>query len=115
MKKYVNIFGFILVIGFLVLAFYKVKLTDVIDGLKIFNPVYIFPIIALTVLYFVIRAYRWGLIFRPNPVPSFKSLFSGIMIGVMVNNLVPAKIGEVSRAFILGRKENTGISLTLEL
>jgi uncharacterized protein (TIRG00374 family) len=113
MKKNINIIaGLVFGAGFLVLAFYNVKLEDVLSGFKKFNPVYIIPITALTVIYFLIRAYRWGLIFKPHPVPSFKSLFSGIMIGVMVNNLIPAKIGEVSRAFILGKKEKTSISLT---
>jgi len=113
MKKYVNIIvGLLFGAGFLLLAFYKVKLSDVLDGFKKFDPIYIIPIVFLTVIYFLIRAIRWGLIFKPHPVPSFKSLFSGIMIGVMVNNLIPAKIGELSRAFILGKKEKTGISLT---
>ncbi|OGF48850.1 MAG: hypothetical protein A2231_07415 [Candidatus Firestonebacteria bacterium RIFOXYA2_FULL_40_8] len=113
MKKYVNIIvGLVFGVGFLVLAFYNVQFSDVIAGFKKFNPLYILPIVILTVIYFLIRAYRWGLIFKPHPVPSFKNLFSGIMIGVMVNNLIPAKIGEISRAFILGKKENTGISLT---
>jgi len=113
MKKFANIIiGLVFGVGFLVLAFYNVKLDDVVAGFKKFNPWYILPVVTITVVYFLVRAYRWGLIFKPHPVPSFKSLFSGIMIGVMVNNLIPAKIGELSRAFILGRKEKTGISLT---
>jgi uncharacterized protein (TIRG00374 family) len=113
MRKLINIIiGLVFGIGFLVLAFYNVQFSDVIAGFKKFNYLYIFPIIVLIVVYFLIRAYRWGLIFKPHPVPSFKNLFSGIMIGVMVNNLIPAKIGELSRAFILGKKEKTGISLT---
>ncbi|MFH1074675.1 MAG: lysylphosphatidylglycerol synthase transmembrane domain-containing protein [Candidatus Firestonebacteria bacterium] len=113
MKKHVNVIvGLIFGIGFLVLAFYNVQFSDVVSGFKKFNPLYVFPVMALTVVYFFIRAYRWGLIFKPHPVPSFKSLFSGIMIGVMVNNLIPAKIGELSRAFILGKKEKIGVSLT---
>jgi len=112
-KKYINLaIGLIFSAGFLLLAFYNIQLSDVLAGFKKFNPWYILPIVLLTVVYFLIRAFRWGLIFKPHPVPSFKNLFSGVMIGVMVNNLVPAKIGELSRAFILGKKEKTGISLT---
>ncbi len=112
-KKYINVaLGLIFGAGFLILAFYNVKPEDIIAGFKNFNPVFILPIISLVLIYFVIRAYRWGLIFKPRAIPPFNSLFSGIMIGVMVNNLIPAKIGEVSRAFILGRKEKIGISLT---
>lgn len=113
LKKIINVaIGIIFGVGFFILAFYNVKMEDVSEGFKKFNPVYIIPIISLVMVYFIVRGYRWGLIFIPNPVPSFKNLFSAIMIGVMVNNLIPAKIGEVSRAFILGKKERIGVSLT---
>ena len=112
-KKSINVaLGLIFSIGFLILAFYNVKIEDVASGFKNFDLAYVIPITSLVLLYFIVRGYRWGLIFKPNALPPFMSLFSGIMIGVMVNNLVPAKIGEVSRAFIVGKKEKIEISLT---
>ncbi|MEI7905651.1 MAG: lysylphosphatidylglycerol synthase transmembrane domain-containing protein, partial [Candidatus Firestonebacteria bacterium] len=56
------------------------------------------------------RAYRWGLIYRPGSVPSYGHRFSAILIGIMVNNVLPAKLGEVARAFVIGKKEGIGIS-----
>ncbi|MEW6007662.1 MAG: lysylphosphatidylglycerol synthase transmembrane domain-containing protein, partial [bacterium] len=44
---------------------------------------------------------------------SFYSLTSSFLIGLMVNNVLPARIGELARPYILKKRENVSISLAL--
>ncbi len=58
---------------------------------------------------FIIRVIRWKFFFL-NPI-KFYNLFVSFLMGLMVNNIFPARIGELVRAYILGRKENVSKSL----
>lgn len=63
-------------------------------------------VMALTLLGFWVRAFRWRwLISVDKPVP-FGSLYRSTMIGFMANNLLPFRLGEFVRAWALGRREN---------
>lgn len=61
-----------------------------------------------TLASFAVRAWRWRyLLITVKPVP-FRPLFSSMMIGFMANNVFPARLGEVLRAYTIGRR--AGIS-----
>jgi uncharacterized protein (TIRG00374 family) len=67
-------------------------------------------LLLLTVLFatltFPVRAIRWRLILRDsdgNPVP-FTPLWHATTIGFMANNLLPARAGEVARAYVASRQ-----------
>jgi uncharacterized protein (TIRG00374 family) len=60
---------------------------------------------ALTLLGFWVRAFRWRWLInldRPLPVGG---LFSATMIGFMANNLLPFRLGELVRPWVLSRRE----------
>ena len=56
---------------------------------------------------------RWQIILAPTKRVSFVSAFAVLMVGFTANNLLPARIGELVRAYTLGRKENLSKSLSL--
>ncbi|MFH1825394.1 MAG: lysylphosphatidylglycerol synthase transmembrane domain-containing protein [Candidatus Firestonebacteria bacterium] len=112
MRKINILLAVIISIASLFFAFYKVNFNDVLLGFKKIRFIFVLLMIFIFIVYFIIRAYRWGLIFKPNPIPGFKSLFSSIMIGAMVNNVFPAKIGEIARAFVIGQREKISVSLS---
>src|SRR6266568_1919804 len=58
-------------------------------------------------------ALRWDRIVRPVRAIPFATLLPVLFIGFMANNLLPARMGEVVRAYALGRK--TGLSKTVGL
>ncbi len=112
MKK-LNFFLSVIIGGvFLYFAFKGVNLSDVWYDLKKANYLYILPAMGALAAYIAVRAYRWGLIFRPGGVPSYRGRLSSILIGIMVNNIFPAKLGEVARAFILGKSDGVNVSRT---
>jgi uncharacterized protein (TIRG00374 family) len=56
-------------------------------------------------LYFVgvwLRSARWGLLL-PEHVVKTSTLFRALVVGFTVNNLLPLRMGEVARAFLLAR------------
>lgn len=55
---------------------------------------------------FFIRALRWKVLLSPvKPDTALRSRFAGVSIGFMVNNILPARLGEVARAFAFSRLE----------
>ncbi len=58
-----------------------------------------------TMLGHYVRAYRWKIMMLPVKNIRTISLFSATTIGLMANNLLPARLGEVVRAYVLGREE----------
>jgi len=62
-------------------------------------------VMALTILGFWIRALRWRWLISSPRRPGLDSLFSATMIGFMANNLLPLRLGEFVRAWVLGRRE----------
>jgi glycosyltransferase 2 family protein len=56
---------------------------------------------------FPLRAIRWRIILGPAaPNLPFAPLWRSIAIGMMVNNIYPARLGEVARAYALTRETN---------
>ncbi|MBI3330232.1 MAG: flippase-like domain-containing protein [Nitrospinae bacterium] len=53
-----------------------------------------------------IRAWRWGYLLKPLKPVSFPSLMSATSIGLMANMVLPARLGELVRAFVLGHREH---------
>jgi uncharacterized protein (TIRG00374 family) len=91
---------------FLYLAFRNVDLILVFKVFKKVKYLNIILVVFLTILGFYLRAIRWYYLMKPLKSIKISSLFSATMIGFMTNNILPARLGEVFRAYIIGRKEN---------
>jgi len=86
------------------LAMHDVRPAEVLAALAQANYVGFAALVALTLLGFWIRAFRWRwLITTPEPL-AFGPLYSATMIGFMANNLLPLRLGEFVRAWALGRR-----------
>ena len=90
---------------FLILAFNRVNLYELKDTLETANYIYLIPAVLLTILSLWIRAVRWGYLLQPVKKININSLFSATAIGLMANNLLPARLGEFVRAYVIGKKE----------
>jgi uncharacterized protein (TIRG00374 family) len=81
--------------------------------LREIEPVPIIIATAVSLFLFVIRALRWHYLLLPKVRIRFMPLFSATMIGFMANNVLPARIGEFVRAYVLSKKENISTSSAL--
>jgi uncharacterized protein (TIRG00374 family) len=67
-------------------------------------------------LYFVgfwIRTMRWQFLLRPVTPVTTRRLYPVVLIGLMANNIAPARIGELVRAYLLGERESISKSTAL--
>ncbi len=66
---------------------------------------YMVPAIAVLFVALYLRAMRWSILLRPLiRIPAYRLLTYAI-IGYMANNLLPARTGELVRAYVLGDRE----------
>jgi len=105
--------GTILSLLFLWLAFRRVDLQEVWHALRQADPL----LVALALLTFlltqVVKAVRWKTLFYPDQrARRLSKLLEVIVIGQMVNAAIPARLGEVARAYLLGKIEQISIAYT---
>ena len=65
------------------------------------------PATAATFLGYLLRTLRWQRIIRPVAPLGFGDTFAVLMMGFAANNLLPARLGEFVRAYLLSRKTGT--------
>jgi glycosyltransferase 2 family protein len=97
--------GFVLSGVLLWLALRNVELGDVMRSLRNANVPLFLLSAAVSTCIFPLRAVRWKSILAPvaGAVP-FGPLWRSTAIGMMINNVIPARAGEVARAFALTRE-----------
>ncbi len=99
--------------AFCTFAFRGIKFSDLLDSLKGVNYWYVALLIPIVILSHWVRAVRWSYLLAPvKPKMSTRNLFSGVMIGYAVNNVLP-RVGELVRPMALGRLENISTSSAL--
>ena len=80
-------------------------MTDIEYGLLL-------PVVGLQALAWWLRTVRWRFLLSPfQPIPTTR-LFSIVMTGAMINNLVPGRAGEFWRAHTVGRREGLSRATT---
>jgi glycosyltransferase 2 family protein len=98
---------------FLVLAFRGVHFREVGDALGSANYFWLIPAVAAIVVSIALRAVRWGVLFHPRRGMKFSSLFGSLNVGYLVNDVLPARLGEVVRAYVLSQREPVGMAHAL--
>ncbi|MBU1713117.1 MAG: flippase-like domain-containing protein [Proteobacteria bacterium] len=94
-------------------AFRNIPLDDLLIYLSSINYLWIIPAVAVSLSAFLIRALRWQSILEPVRKISFIQAFHPLMIGFMLNTVLPGRIGEVARPAILYKQEKINFSTGL--
>ena len=95
---------------FLFLVFRKIDIHKLLAAFKEMNYLYLAPAIASTFISYFFRAVRWRYLLLPLKKTRLGNLFPATIIGYMANNILPARLGEFVRAFVLGEKEGVSSS-----
>ena len=77
---------------------------------KTIDYIYLFPIFLVIIVSYWLRAYRWRFLLLPIKQIEMKNLFSITMVGFMLNNILPLRMGEFYRAYAVGKDESLSIS-----
>lgn len=98
---------------FIYIAFYNVDFSDVLFHVNQANIIWIFVFAFLVLFGHLIRALRWKFILNSvKPDVKLKNLFASLMVGYGVNSVTP-KLGELTRAVLIGKWEGLSRSSML--
>jgi len=98
---------------FLWLGFRGLNLNELLDTLGSVNLLWIAVAVPVYFVATYILTWRWYYLLRPVKDIHPNRLFPVVVIGYMANNLLPLRLGEVMRAYVLKRRDETPIAPTL--
>lgn len=85
---------------------YFVDLQRFVDAIRSANYWLLLAVFTTSVVWLGVRAVVWRTILRGRA--SFRDVFLTLCEGYLLNNFLPFRLGEIGRAFLLGRKSNLG-------
>jgi uncharacterized protein (TIRG00374 family) len=89
----------------LYILFHKINFNQLLAAFTELDYRYLLPAVAATLMGYYLRAVRWKFLLAPIKKTAMRNLFPSTIIGYMANNLLPARLGEFVRAYVLGDKE----------
>ena len=98
-------FGILVSAVCLWLAMHDVRPGEVLSALRHADYRGFLALVALTLIGFWLRAFRWRWLLQTRRPIGMGRLFSATMIGFMANNLLPLRLGEFVRPWALGMSE----------
>lgn len=105
--------GLVISLVLLVFVFYQTDPSKILQSLQQAQYFYLIPGLALYFVGVGLRAVRWHFLLRSiKPIPN-GNLFRTVVIGYMANDILPARMGEIVRAYILGAQESVSKASTL--
>ncbi|HUX76357.1 MAG TPA: lysylphosphatidylglycerol synthase transmembrane domain-containing protein [Anaerolineae bacterium] len=110
---FIIVIGLVVSLGFLWYALRDLHLGEVWTALQGANYWWLVPGVAVYFISVWFRAWRWGFLLRGSKIVSASRLFPVVVIGYMGNDILPFRLGEVLRAYVLWRKEGINVGTTL--
>ena len=97
------IIGLIVAIAAVYYTMRNVSVSELLDSFRQINYIWVLPTFVLMCLTYVARAIRWRVLLLPVKEVKTWDLFSPLMVGFMAG-VLPARAGELIRAYLLGKK-----------
>ncbi len=99
-------FGLVVSLIFLYLAFQGQDFAKIGKALSEANYWWLVPALGAYFLGVWVRAVRWHFLLGPIKRVPVKRLFPVVVIGYMANDVLPVRMGEIVRSYVLGKREN---------
>ena len=111
MKKLV--LGIIISAVFVCLSMKGVEYKEILRGLQNANYIFLVPAVALFLSLSLLRSLRWGVILSPLETVGQRKLFPITCIGFMAVAVIPMRIGELVRPYLISTKSKIPLSSSL--
>jgi len=98
--------GIVISIIALAIAFREIDLSQVWAAITRVNYWFLAASLLPLLLFVVLRAYRWRLLFYPKQGLRIRNLLAVINLGYLLSNFLPARLGDVARAYLIGDTED---------
>lgn len=115
LKFWINLGLGITVAAFFLWLFFR-SVTDwgeIWDALRTARYIFLIPAMALALMQYVFRAFRWYYLLHDLKRIHFFGLLSPMLIGFMGNCLLPLRAGEFIRAYLISERENIKLTASL--
>ena len=96
----------LLTVGLLAFFFRKANPSTVWAEMRRADPVLLILATVITALTYTIRAWRWQSLLAPIGRTRYSVAFETTVIGFAANSLIPGRVGEVLRPYLLARRES---------
>lgn len=113
MRRRLTWIGVALSFVFLLIALRGIDFEEFWRDVQQANPLWLLPGVGFYFLAVAVRAWRWSYLLWPLKRVAPGRLFPIVVIGYMGNNIYPARIGELLRAYVLRRDQGVPISSSL--
>jgi len=100
-------FGTIVSIAALALAFRGLHWGEVRHAIANANYLLLALALAILIASFVTRTIRWKVLFAPRTGLRSWNVFGALTVGYALNNLLPLRMGEIGRAYLICQTEST--------
>ena len=98
---------------FLVFLAWSINLADLTRALREANYFYVAPAVVIYFAGVYFRSHRWRYLLAPLRAITVLRLYPVVVIGYAANNVMPARIGELVRAYYLAQREQFSASTAL--
>jgi uncharacterized protein (TIRG00374 family) len=98
--------GLAISLGALFLAFRGLHWGDVGDAMRSANYGLLALALPVMVLSLLARAQRWDVLFAPRRGLRMFNLMGALNVGYALNNILPLRVGEFARAYVIGEAED---------
>jgi uncharacterized protein (TIRG00374 family) len=102
----------LLFLWFAWLAVRELELAEITASLREADYLWLIPGVGVYFISVWFRSWRWGFLLRGSKQVSANRLFPIVVIGYMGNDILPFRMGELLRAFVLWRKEGINVGTT---
>lgn len=91
--------------GALFLAFRGLHWSEVGEAFREADYLFLVPALAVMLFSLVVRAVRWAVLFHPLSGLRLTNLFGTMNVGYALSNVLPFRVGELARAYLVGEVE----------
>ncbi|HUS10348.1 MAG TPA: lysylphosphatidylglycerol synthase transmembrane domain-containing protein [Pyrinomonadaceae bacterium] len=98
-----TLFSYALGVGCLVWVFHNYDFSDLLRRVAAMKPYWLLAAVLCDVLSYVCQGLRWRFLLRPFASISVMRSTQAIYAGLFVNEMLPMKLGELVRAFLVSR------------
>jgi glycosyltransferase 2 family protein len=105
-KAFSLLAGMVASVVALYFALHRVPVSDLLNYLREINYSWVLLSGGITLPCFALRTYRWRILLESHRKLGFWQAFHPLMIGFMLNCILPGRIGEAARPFVLTKKDH---------